>query len=359
MKKLILICLLFNACSPEKVVITNGMSDIDKIKGQIEALLGTQTQIDNLINSDFKTCSGSGETTDALIRKICQVAQAANTEYLEDLKGQLAAYSAVLKSQLLALSDDVANQATSLETINASLATISSTIVSIQTNVTNLQSAVTTLQGQVASINTSLLSTMSIIDVGMENLSSGPLYESILKRADAKQFNGYVSALSTSVAVSSSGYAVVSASTTVTVTTSVVHGLVAGNFVRLSGATSNRGLTGLDVNGDFIVLTAPTTTTFTYASYHAATSTGTLGGNSAASAKITGTGLGRLWYTGDVSDVAVRQTILGSKSYNFIIRRKTSDSTKAEICYDKTNNAATFATINAVVEGGSGNISCK
>lgn len=68
-----------------------------------------------------------------------------------------------------------------------------------------------------------------------------------------------------------------------------------------------------------------------------------------------------LWSAGDPSDVAVRITSLGSKRYNFLIRRKGSDisNNTAELCFHKTDSLASFGTINAAPEGGSVNVECQ
>lgn len=333
-------------------------SDLDILKAQVTALIGTQNQIDTLVNSDFKTCSGTGDTSDALIKKICNVAQAANAEALADLKGQLAAYSDALSQQLILLSNDLATATVNVDAATASIVTINATLVSIQTNVTNLQSAVTTLQGQVASITGTLATNLIALTIGDENVSAGPLYETLLKRFDNTRVNGYVEATSAAVAITNGGYAATSGSSTITVTTSAAHGLVAGNLVRMTGGTIGKGFLSLDITGDFAVVSAPTTTTFTYVAYRNATSSGTFGSSGASAAKYSGHGLGTLWTSSQVSDIAVRQTSLGSKTYNFIIRRLV-DITKCEVCYSKSDNVATFGTINAAPVGGNATIACK
>jgi hypothetical protein len=67
-----------------------------------------------------------------------------------------------------------------------------------------------------------------------------------------------------------------------------------------------------------------------------------------------------VWTAGQVSDTVVRRTSIGTKTYHYIIRRISTDASNntAEICYDKTNNIAGFAVINAAPAGGSGDIVC-
>ena len=70
-----------------------------------------------------------------------------------------------------------------------------------------------------------------------------------------------------------------SGSRLVTLTTPLAHGTTAGTYVTISGATV---FNGVDVNGEFEVVSAPTTTTFTISSTTTASSSG-VGGGAAAS----------------------------------------------------------------------------
>lgn len=318
----------------------------------ILSLKGTQAQIDALLTSEFSSCDElSGATQDALIRKICNVAKASSSEELAALSGSLSSYSAGMGRVLDEALNDISESADLV-------AVLESSVAAILADVSALDASVASIEALTASISGSISTSMRPIRVGADNPTAGPLYETILIQQNRELVTGWVEALGTPVAIVNNGVSATSGSTTVTITASSAHGLVAGNVVRLHDLASGRGFLRGDYARDFYVLSTPTGTTLTIALPRAATSTGTTGSNAGSLVRVDGHGLGTLWGEGDPSDVAVRVASGGSRAYNFIIRQAESAG-EAEVCWDKTNRSATFATIDAAPTGGAGDITCK
>jgi hypothetical protein len=380
---------LFGACGDQSSSgPTADSSAINEINARINALSVTANALDAIIQSDFSTCPASGDTADALIRKICQVAQASTIELQVQLQNEMGAFVSQLKSQIDANKTDLASQQTLIDAANTAIAANSANITSLQgqitaanaaitvinANVSNLQvdvaslqsrmtsveAAILALQNLTASINGTLAGTMVSVSVGEENISAGPVYEAILKRVDKTRFNGYVEAYGSYQSLGANPVTAVNASATVTIA-STAHGYLVGDIVELNGFVSGRGFLTGDVLGQYTIVTVPNANSFTLTMPRLASSGGTFGGSVATVRKVNGRGMATLWKSGNVSDAAVRVTSAASKQYNFVIRRRASDATNntAELCYDTSNRSATFATINAVPEGGSGNIVCK
>lgn len=354
MKKLIgLFVFLLVSCGGSSPDPTD---DINKRISQLELISGS---LDAVVNSDYATCPASGDTSDALIRKICNVAQAATSEVRTELKGQLAAFSQNLQGQIDAINTNLVTHQDSIDSLNAQITAINSSLGTLGTRMTSAEAAIVALQNLTASISGTLAGNMITFDIGSENAGAGPLYETVLRRNDKKRFNGYVQAYGTAQGLGNNPLTAVNGSATVTVALTA-HGYIAGDVVILSGLAGSRGFSNGHVYGQFTVQTAAANT-FTLLLGTTASSSGTVGGANGVVQKLNGQGMGTLWKSGDASDVAVRISNLGSKRYNFIIRRLASDvsNNTAELCYSTSNNAATFATINAAAEGGAGVIVCK
>ena len=334
--------------------------DLNDLRNQVSALQLQTNTLDALVKSDFATCPASGDTSDPLVQKICQIAQASTVEARVELSSQMQNFVSALQVQIDAIANDAGDNSANIALLQAQIANIQSDILTLSSRMTNAENAITALQNLTASINGTVNGVMYALLIGEENLGAGPMYESLLKRVDNKRVNGYEEGIGSEVTVGNNALTATNGSPLVVVS-STAHGLSVNDVVVFTTVTSGRGFSSGHFARDLVV-TATTTNTFTVNVGKNATSSGTFGGNAPASYhKVNGRGMSTLWKSLDASDSSVRTTNLGSKRYNFIIRRKASDVTNstAEVCYDKTNNAATFATINAAPENGLGNVVCK
>lgn len=342
------------------LLVSCGSDDpLDAVKTRVRQLEIISGALDAAINSDFATCANSGNTVDPFINKVCNIARAAVSEQLVEWKAGLGILNQSLQGQIDAINANLVSQQASIDTINSQLSTINTTLTSLDARMTSAETAITALQTLTASINGTLAGNMISLDIGSENVSAGPLYETVLRRNDKKRFNGYVQAFGAAQGFGNNPLTASNGSATVTVALTA-HGYLAGDIVALTGLTGSRGFSNGEVYGEFVVQTAATNT-FTLLLSVNASSNGTLGGSAGSVQKVLGRGMGTLWKSLDPSDVAVRVSNLGTKRYNFIIRRRASDvsNNTAELCYSSANNLATFATINAAAEGGAGSIVCK
>jgi hypothetical protein len=329
---------------------------VENIKKQ---LLELQGQLQSLVASDWADCNG-GSLSDAA-KSICRIAKAATEETRVEMRGAIGDLSSQLKSQVVDTQTDFATMSTvwkKLYGVDFPLVTGAATPTIADCKVFNSTAstfecvkvqgvAIEALQTTVAVLSGSVSGAMTAVRIGSENLAAGPLYEEVVRLGDLSRINAYTDGLGTSITVGTNPINATNGSGTVTITTSAVHGLVADNFVRLEQCSSGRGFTAGDLNGTFLVLTVPTTTTLTISfSPTVATSTGTLGSSSCSLKKFSGAGFSTVWVNTSSSDVAVRRTTGGSKAYNFAICKTTSGDGK--ICYSNANNNATFATISGI-----------
>ena len=330
------------------------------LENQVLALTGVQTQINSIIQSDFATCPNSGDTADALINKICKVAQAANVESRVQLKGELSQYLAQLSAKiggvntsLVTLRADFEANAASvtaqIAAINTAIGALQSDIFTLQSQMSSAQSAIAALQALTASIAGSIAGSMQSFDVGSENVAAGPLYETLLRDTAKTRINAYVEGQETPVSLPGNPVVAVNGSSTVTINYSAAHSLVVGNVISLSGLNGAKGFTDADLVGDHPVLTVPSTTSITVALGRNASAGGAFGGSSGIATKISGRAMGTIWKVADGADAAVRQTTIGTLRYNFIVKAN------GDVCYSTTVASATFATISA---GGVG-VTCK
>lgn len=335
-----------------------GTDEWEQVQERVKQLEVISSSLTAAIYSDFATCANSGDTLDPFINKVCNIAKAANSEALVQLKSELSVYSQYLQGQVDTINSNLVNQQASIDAANATLVTVNSTLSTLGTRMTNAENAITALQSLTSTINGTLAGNLITIDIGSENVSSGPQYETVLRRNDKKRFNGYVQAFGTSQGLPSNPLNASNGSSTVTVSLTA-HGYLAGDLIYMESLTGSRGFSNGHVYGEFVVQTAAANS-FTLTLGATATSGGSLGGSAGTVKKVIGRGMGTLWKSQDASDVAVRQAV-GSKRYNFIIRRRASDVSNdtGELCYSKSDNAATFATINASPENGSATIACK
>lgn len=332
---------------------------ISELEDKILGLIDTQSQLSSIVNSDFATCPVSGDTADALVNKICKIAQAATIETRVELKGQLGVYVNILENQIAGANADIAaakatQQAdvsainVQIASISGQIATINSSLTTLGTRMTSAEAAITALQVLVNSINAVLSGTMESLEIGTENVSAGPVYESLLRRVDKTRINAYIEAITTPVALPSNPMNVSSGSNIITITL-VAHGLAAGDMVLISGLVGSKGFSSADINGFLEISTVINANSFTVNISRNSSGNGTFGGNSGTISRLLGRGLGTIWITANGADAVVRTTTLGGKNYSFTIKAN------GTVCYDKTNNNATFATINAAGV----NIICK
>lgn len=327
---------------------------VEDLQDQVLALQGTIAEINDMVLSNFSSCSGT-DAADALIKKICKVAQAATVESKVEMKNELQNFANTMNEKLEYLSGDIAEILDTIDALDgvdisqlvSDVSTAKSDITSLKSRMTNAETAITALENLTNSINGTLNGTVSEVQIGNENLAAGPIYESLLKRTDGKKITGYIEVHSASVTIASDGLAVTNASSTLTYTTSAAHGLVVGNRVLISGVKKGKGWSSSEINGEFTVATVADTTHFTITASRNSTKTSTgFGGTAGTTEKVEGRGLGLIWDTDDDnSDVAVRVANPRGTSYNFII---VESGTVGFICYDKTDADANFATLSNV-----------
>lgn len=373
------------ACGSNSVSIPGG-SDLNKeiteIKGRIMALSLIAGTLDEAVSNEFSDCS----MTNSVIKRMCEVAQSAVAQGNVEVLGQMANFVNLLNGEIDAANNDLASHQARLNQLEVDSASYAADIASIQADLSTLNASLLTMQADIAaldsrldtaendidalqdalddltdSFNSNLPELLKLIAIGKENLSAGPLYESLIRKANKTEITGYVNAYNAPVSLANNAVDPTNGSPTVTVTSSANHGLSVGNTVLMMNVGEGAGFTSGDLYGEFVVLTVPTATTFTINLPRNATSGNTFGGNIGVIQKVTARGFGLIWKSGDASDSAVRQTSAGSQKYNFIIRRIASDVTNntAEVCWSKSSRTATFATINAAPEGGNASITCQ
>lgn len=331
-----------------------------ELKKTIATLDLTQAQLAALLSSDFATCPSSGETADPLINKICKVAKAATVEDRVKLQSQLSSYIDKMGETIDSMKEQMARgpSATDMVTVNALITSIQGQITSVttsistlQTQMSSVQSAVSALQTLTGAINGTLSGAMESVEIGTENSSIGPVAESVLRRIDRTRINAYVEAWGPQINLANDPVTVTNGSSTGTVAITA-HGLVVGDMLHVSGLTEGKGLSAGDVNGEFLVQSVINANSLTIIMGRAATSSGNTGGTLGFGKQIIGRAMSTVWTAADGADSAVRTTSGATRKYNFIIKQV---SGVWNLCYDKTNRSATFATINAVGT----NIICK
>ena len=318
-------------------------SELDRLNEQLFNLQGTVSQINALVLSDWSSCvQGGADNITAFQRNICRIAQAATAEQALKWRGVLSDFASQTERELQDLQTlvDALPSGSDVNQIKSDLygtgsscatATAGSLCVRLNTaeaNITSLQSSVATHTGQintlisdVATINSQIAAVingaMLEITIGQENLAAGPLFESVLRNPGRSRITAYIESVDPNVSVANNGCSATNGSPTLTVTTSAAHGLTAGNVVKLGGFTACRGWTSAQLNDQYVVVTAPTTTTFTVTLSTNATSGGTGGGSNAYVQNIKGRGLGRAWQTSD--NEVLLSTTGNNKPYSFLV----------------------------------------
>lgn len=266
-----------------------------------------------------------------------------------------------LNNEIISLENDLTNLNADLVSVNNQINTLENNLTDLNTDLVSINNTLDSANTDIGAIQVSLNNMIDIYLIGENNLTAGPVYEAVFKRRDKKQVIGYRRGNNTVIRLPNNPLASVNLSPIVTVTTSANHGLNVGDVVQLAGLTAAANFTTGQVSGAYSVQTIVSTVKFTITlTSNANLTSAGFGGANGSFQKVFNEGLSMLWKSGQVSDTSVRQTSIGTTTYNYLIRRISSDVTNntAELCYDKTSNSATFLTINAAPVGGTGNITC-
>jgi hypothetical protein len=375
--KLLLSAVLFStvlACGGPGEDFDNERSPDARLSELEQRLLALQDQLGLLAESDFKSCD---PLLDDTVESICKIAQASSIEAQTKTRSELVSLVSQLESKLTDSQRDVASLATAWikiygvdfpETSGAPTPSEADCLgfgasASLIECVKVMQSAIDALQVTVAALSSSITGYMSVVEIGSENISAGPVYEQILRMSGGNgRINAFVDGKSPPYVLGSNPLNATNGSSSVTATTSAGHGLSPGNRVVFSNCTSGRGFTSQQLSAEFSVLTTPSATTFTVAMSSNATSGGTLGGTTCLIQAFTGYGMKTIWTNTSSSDTEIRYTSGGSKSYAFAICKTTGGL--GRVCYDSANRVALFAAISAIPGWGttcasSGSVQCK
>lgn len=352
------------------------VNPLDNLQEQINEMRLTQNALNAVVNSDFADCSGSASyATDKLTNRICQIAQASESEIREEMRGQIETWTQSLEADLNAMDSQLGVLQAQVETLPdaGDFSALEADIADLQNQIDDVAADVATLQGQMVtannaiaalqvltnSLNNTLANAFAPVEIGTELLSAGPLYESVLRTTDKLLVHSFVIAEATAKTISNNGAMRANGSDVVTIT-ATAHGFLTGDLVRINGLTAAGNVTAADMQGEFVV-TVTNANTFTVTISHNSSSNGAFGGTLGIATKVIARGMSRVWQGTDPSDSAVRVAV-GSRPYNFIIKKglTAQPANAGFICYDTTNRQALFATINAATAVGmNGNIRCK
>lgn len=359
-----------------------------------------------LIASDYQACraapSDGGLTSDALIRKICQVAQAATEEAKVELRGQLQRMLSYMQGELEALGGDVGTQIELLRLVrdrlygtgladdcvaaaNCAASSFAGRLALLEGQLATAQADIQALKNLTAGIPDNLQAATLAIEIGAENSAAGTGYESVLRRADRKKIYATVDStlsLTPSQGAITGNIERVMGSSTVRIRTQFVSMLVncpikTGMNVQLLAASISANalnLTTANVSGYFTVTSHYLDSgncAFSVDNGVTSPNTGnTAGGSSFAIKLIERRGLSIAW------DNSLGQRFLtatgGTFAYNYLILGASSAFTtnpaaagtltmpalgqrSGIICYSITDRSASAATILA----GGANIICK
>ncbi len=354
------------SCSEEsQIKPENDKKTTNKEEELENSLRYLQGQINSLIESDFATCNSVG-INDTLATKICQIAQAATVEDITELKSNLALFSSSLNEKL----QDTQNDFAVLEaqwkkifgvsfpgTTGGATPTLSDCL-----NNNATASLIECMKISASAINnlaTTVAKTMLVVEIGTENLLAGPTYEQILRLSDKTRINAYMDGLGSLITTNDPNPIDTTNTSSTIVINATAHGLNTGNKIKMRSCSSGNGLLAKHLYGIFSI-TKINNDSFSIVLSASASATGSIGSNSCEISSYTGAGMNTIWTTADVQDTAVRTTNSSSIIYNFMICKNSSN--EGILCYDSTDNLATYATIFAglgVNCAGSGNIVCK
>ncbi len=370
MKRFFVIAVFLLASCGSSVDKENHRSDPQvEMRQQIMEL---QQELLSIVDSDYATCSSS---LSQAVQNICKIAQAATVEARAEMQGALADLASRLESKIQDTQVDVdalsgmwtriygvdfpatTGAATPTEAECSSWTGNASVVECVKVQGTALDN----LQNAVDDLTNTVSGTTLPVAIGEENISAGPVYENVIRWGDQSRINAYADGLHEGLTLGGNPLTATNGSPTLTIT-AAAHGLAVGNFINMTACQSGKGFTAAHLNGEFEIATVPTVNTFTITMAKNATSGGAFGASSCLIRRYTGNGFTSIWTSADGSDVTVRKTTSGSKSYNFAICETTASEGK--LCYSSTDRTASFATISAIPGwdttcASSGSIVCK
>jgi hypothetical protein len=350
-----------DAGTQEKLPVATSQN-VDSYQEIKSAILTLRGQISGLLQSDFATCSAA--IVDPLVKNICEIAQASTNEAMNEQKGELSAALKSMLSSLTGTQDDVkVFEAQWVKLYGVPFPKTTGAAVPTMSDCENNTAAASVIEcmkvnaATIGALAAIVNDVMLAVDVGTENLLAGPNYETLMRLATKSRINAFVDGLGSVLTVGADPLTSTNLSATVDIH-AVAHGYNTGDKVQVSGCASGNGLTAQELYGIYEV-TVSGVDDFSVDVTAAASASGTLGGAGCIVRSYTGAGMDTIWSTGDGSDAAVRVATGGTKNYNFAICE--DGSADGYVCYDKTNAAATFATISGgwAACAGSGNIVCK
>lgn len=185
--------------------------DVEKLKSQVLALIGTIDQIENFTASDFSTCSGSLPPFET---KICQIAQTATAEQSVLFASQLQEFVKVMQTSLYgadcretveagcpasgsvlhtldaietAVNDavaDVADMQADITALQADVAALQASVASLNSRLNDFNGSGDSIETVVSGIETTIAAMESRIDAIEDTLDSASLYKTVLVCGD-------------------------------------------------------------------------------------------------------------------------------------------------------------------------------
>jgi hypothetical protein len=182
MRILLTILLATIACSSEEqiskrtLLTESQQKSIEDVELRYSNLAGILAQINNLIYSDFSSCSGVN-ASDTFISKVCRIAQASTIESRTDLKSQLQTVTIDLQEKLTYVNKDLQSIYAQLDSIT----TIQTQISSIESSITSLDNRLTALEGQVTDITEGKCSRTRTSNVALNGSVATYLWDSSIR----------------------------------------------------------------------------------------------------------------------------------------------------------------------------------
>jgi len=210
-----------------------------EIKSAMDYLVSLQGALDTLANSEYAACANAGDLTDDLVRKICSIAQSASAELQTELLAQIGVMANNLQAQIDQINTDLANESVALNTridnANAAIAAIAADIADLNTRMTSIEAAITAINAY--NDATDLPGSMEIILVGEDNITSGPVFESVVRRKDQSRFLAFVESWGAANPID--GFLSRTASSAVVTVHSTGSAYQDGDIVKISGVASS------------------------------------------------------------------------------------------------------------------------